>query len=73
MVKLKCNIEKYISDSGLKKGFIANKLEISTRQLRNYERGKSYPPADKLFFWLSYWGYQLMTYTNGLRKNKDFN
>lgn len=49
MMKLKCHIEKYIADSGLKKGFIADKLEISTRQLRNYEIGKSYPPADKLF------------------------
>lgn len=49
MMKLKCHIEKFITESGLKKGFIANKLEISTRQLRNYEIGKSYPPADKLF------------------------
>ena len=49
MMKLKCHIEKYISESGLKKGFIAKQLGISTSQLRNYEIGKSYPPSDKLF------------------------
>ena len=48
-MKLKCHIETYINESGLKKGFIAKQLGISTSQLRNYEIGKSYPPTDKLF------------------------
>lgn len=48
-MKLKCLIEEVIAETGLKKGFIAKKLDITTRQLRNYEIGKSYPPADKLF------------------------
>ena len=48
-MKLKCLIGEVIKETGLKKGFIAKKLDITTRQLRNYEIGKSYPPADKLF------------------------
>jgi predicted transcriptional regulator len=38
-----------IKESGLKKEYIANKLEISTRQLRNYEKQISYIPMDKAY------------------------
>jgi hypothetical protein len=48
-MKLRCQLEGLIKASGLRKDFIADKLEISTRQLRNYELQKSYIPADKGF------------------------
>jgi transcriptional regulator with XRE-family HTH domain len=44
---LKSKIEKLIKDSGLKKAFIAEKLDISVKQLRNYETGHSLIPMDK--------------------------
>lgn len=46
-MRLKCNLERLIKESGLRKDFIADKLGISTRQLRNYETQKSYIPMDK--------------------------
>lgn len=46
---LKSNIEKLIIESGLKKNFIADKLGVSVKQLRNYETGKSLIPMDKGF------------------------
>ncbi|MGE6720191.1 helix-turn-helix transcriptional regulator [Peribacillus frigoritolerans] len=46
---MKCNIEKLIRDRGLKKGFIAEKLGISSKQLRNYEIGESYIPMPKAY------------------------
>lgn len=46
---LRCRLEELIRESGLRKDFIANKLEISTRQLRNYELQKSYIPMDKAY------------------------
>jgi transcriptional regulator with XRE-family HTH domain len=42
-------IEIHIKNSGLRKDYIANKLKISTRQLRKYELGESYPTVPKLF------------------------
>jgi transcriptional regulator with XRE-family HTH domain len=42
-------IEELILISGLKKSYIADKLEISVRQLRNYETGSSLIPIDKAF------------------------
>jgi hypothetical protein len=48
-VKLHCKLEQLIIKSGLRKDFIANKLEISTRQLRNYELQKNYIPMDKAY------------------------
>ena len=48
-MKLHCMLEKLIKESGLRKDFIADKLEISTRQLRNYELQKNYIPMDKAF------------------------
>ncbi|MGN8234663.1 helix-turn-helix transcriptional regulator [Priestia flexa] len=46
---MKCNIGKYIEESGLKRSFIANKLGITGRHLVKYINGESYPPVPKLF------------------------
>lgn len=48
-MKLHCRLEQLIKESGLRKDFIADKLEISTRQLRNYELQKNYIPMDKAY------------------------
>lgn len=42
-------IEELIIKSGLKKSFIADRLEVSVKQLRNYETGHSLIPIDKAF------------------------
>jgi transcriptional regulator with XRE-family HTH domain len=42
-------IEELVMKSGLKKAFIADKLEVSVKQLRNYETGHSLIPIDKAF------------------------
>ena len=44
-----CKLEDYIRDSGLRKDYIANKLGVSVRMLRKYEKGESLPPLDKAF------------------------
>lgn len=49
MINLKSNIEGLILNRGLRKEFIADKLNVSVRQLRNYETGKSLMPMDKAF------------------------
>jgi len=46
---MKCNIENIIVGKGLKKGYIAKELGISSQQLRRWIIGNYYPPADKLF------------------------
>lgn len=46
---LRCKIEELIKQSGLRKDYIADKMQISTRQLRNYELQKSYIPMDKAY------------------------
>lgn len=46
---LRCRLEELIKRSGLRKDFIAEKLQISTRQLRNYELQKNYIPMDKAY------------------------
>lgn len=46
-INLRCRLEELIKISGYRKDFIAGELEISTRQLRNYELQKSYIPMDK--------------------------
>ncbi|MEK5390232.1 helix-turn-helix transcriptional regulator [Margalitia sp. FSL K6-0131] len=48
-MKLTPNIEKNIKSSGLRKDFIANKLNVSVRQLRKYETGESLIPIDKAY------------------------
>jgi transcriptional regulator with XRE-family HTH domain len=47
---LKPNIEELIIKSGLRKGYIAEKLNISVRQLRKYETGESFIPIEKGFY-----------------------
>jgi DNA-binding XRE family transcriptional regulator len=44
-----CKLEEYIVESGLRKDYIANKLGVSVRMLRKYEKGESLPPLDKAF------------------------
>lgn len=46
---MKPNIEKLIEESGLRKNFVAEKIGVNYRQLRNYETGKSLIPIDKAF------------------------
>lgn len=46
---MKCRIEELIREKGLRKDFIAKKLGVSYRQLRNYETMDSYPPIDKAY------------------------
>lgn len=46
---LRCRLEELIKQSGYRKDFIADRLGISTRQLRNYELNKSYIPMDKAY------------------------
>lgn len=46
-MELKCNLEELIKRSGLRKDYIAKKLGISTRQLRNYEKQINFIPMDK--------------------------
>lgn len=49
MKMLKCRLEELIKSRGLRKDFIAKKLGISSRQLRNYELQHSYIPMDKAY------------------------
>ncbi|MCA1058132.1 helix-turn-helix domain-containing protein [Rossellomorea aquimaris] len=46
---MESQIEYLIKKSGLRKDYIADKLGISTRQLRNYEKQIGYPPIDKAY------------------------
>lgn len=46
---MKCRIEDMIKARGLKKAFVAGKLGISVKQLRNYETGHSFIPMDKAY------------------------
>jgi transcriptional regulator with XRE-family HTH domain len=46
---MKSNIGKLMDDKGLKKKFVADKLGVSVKQLRNYETGHSFIPIDKAF------------------------
>lgn len=42
-------IGQMIELSGLKKGYIANRLGISRQQLSNWIGGRSFPPIEKAF------------------------
>lgn len=46
---LKSDIKRLIEERGFKKSFVAEKLGISVKQLRNYETGHSLIPMDKAF------------------------
>jgi transcriptional regulator with XRE-family HTH domain len=48
-MELKSNIEELIAKEGLQKKFVANKLGVSVKQLRNYETGHSYIPMDRAY------------------------
>jgi transcriptional regulator with XRE-family HTH domain len=42
-------IEELIRKRGYKKAFVAEKLDITVKQLRNYETGRSLIPIDKAY------------------------
>jgi DNA-binding XRE family transcriptional regulator len=42
----KCNIEKLIKESGLRKDYIAAKIGVSVRQLRKYEKFELFIPME---------------------------
>jgi transcriptional regulator with XRE-family HTH domain len=42
-------IRNHIDKSGYKRSFIADKLGVTVKQLRNYETGHSYIPMDKAY------------------------
>jgi len=44
-----CKIEELILKSGLRKSHIAERLGVSVRQLRKYEKMESLIPIDKAF------------------------
>lgn len=46
---IRCRIEELIKARGLKKNFVADKIGISIRQLRNYEKQIQYIPMDKAY------------------------
>ncbi|MEC1155016.1 helix-turn-helix domain-containing protein [Cytobacillus horneckiae] len=48
-MKIMSNIRKLTDQSGYKKSFIAEKLGVSVKQLRNYESGHSLIPIDKAY------------------------
>jgi transcriptional regulator with XRE-family HTH domain len=48
-VKLRSKIDELIEASGLRPGFVAKKLGVSTRQLRNLRTGDSYLNAPKMY------------------------
>ncbi|MBT2659385.1 helix-turn-helix transcriptional regulator [Bacillus sp. ISL-18] len=42
----KCNIEVLIKKSGLRKDYIAEKIKVSPRQLRKYEKFELFIPTE---------------------------
>jgi transcriptional regulator with XRE-family HTH domain len=46
---IKSNIEELIKSMGLQKKYVAEKLDVSVAQLRNYETNHSFIPIDKAF------------------------
>jgi transcriptional regulator with XRE-family HTH domain len=46
---IKSNIEELIKSRGLQKKYVAEKLDVSVAQLRNYETNHSFIPIDKAF------------------------
>jgi len=48
-MELTSNIKKLSDESGYKKKFIADKLNVSVKQYRNYETGHSLIPIDKAY------------------------
>ena len=46
---IKSKIEELIKQRGLKKNFVADKIGVSVRQLRNYETQEQYIPMDKAY------------------------
>lgn len=46
---MKSRISECIKNSGYKKKYVAEKLQVSPTQLSNWISMRSYPPAEKLF------------------------
>jgi transcriptional regulator with XRE-family HTH domain len=49
MNMIKSNIRELIEKSGYKRSFIADKLGVTVKQLRNYETDHSLIPMDKAY------------------------
>lgn len=47
---MKSNLNELIARSGLRKGFLAEKLQISPQQFSKWIKGEVYPSADQLFY-----------------------
>ncbi|MGV3464749.1 MAG: helix-turn-helix transcriptional regulator [Heyndrickxia sp.] len=48
-MQIRSKIRELIEERGLKKKFVADKLGVSVKQLRNYETGHSYISMDKAY------------------------
>lgn len=48
-MKITCKIRELVDERGLKRSFVAAKLGITVKQLRNYETNYSYIPMDKAY------------------------
>ncbi|MGD6899358.1 helix-turn-helix domain-containing protein [Bacillus infantis] len=46
---LRCHLEEVIIKSGLRKGYVADYIGVSVRQLRKYEKMESIAPIDKAY------------------------
>ena len=53
---MKCVIRELIEERGFKRSYIANKLGITVKQLRNYETNHSFIPMDKAFLLADFLG-----------------
>lgn len=44
-----CKVDEVITKSGLRPGFIAEKMGVSTQQVSNWRHGRSYPSTPNLY------------------------
>ena len=49
VIYMRSNIEKLVKESGLRKGYLAEKIGVTVRQFRKYETGHSFIPIDKAY------------------------
>lgn len=47
---MKSKLNEIIKSSGLRKGFLAEKVGITPQQFSKWIKGEVYPPADQLFY-----------------------
>ncbi|MEK5175069.1 helix-turn-helix transcriptional regulator [Heyndrickxia sp. FSL W8-0496] len=70
-MELKSLIGEYIEKSGLKKKFIADKIGVSVKQLRNYETGHSFIPMNKAFILADLLGKKVDDLYEWRKENED--